>query len=821
MSPWDFQNKVKELIMRKTIISALALLSLTACVQEEMVSVNQGDAIAFDNAFVEMVTRAESLTKDNLTGFNVWGYINNPNAAIFESTEVKNEENSGWTYDGTQYWIPGQYYYFAAIAPMSSQNWSVTTKDNNDVCLGNTYGPGLLKFKNVDGSEDLIYSATHVVAAESGQNRPVSFNFKHILSKVKFTFANHMGNDYIDVKVSNITLKAPKEATMNLASESLVWTPGSEKESYNFGSLEIAAKDNGSSEDLFVIPSTAAVPYEITFDMELVMDGVDGTKEVLYHATKNATIAGNALEIGTAYNFSAAINPDILNLDTIEFTVDDVEDWDDASDLSKIAIASKLGGEVTLTENVRIPDSDVIEVTRNLTINLNGKALSYNGDNRMFKVVDGATLTINGNDIETSSVVVESDNLNESTTAAYIATAYADSKIVINGGAHTTNGCTTYHANGGTVEINSGSFAATEEGYTPAEKYGHKYTLNIQGTEGEIVVNGGSFYKWDPSQSKGESPVANFVAEGYATIADGDWYKVTKGIVISVDDKPGKQIKDAIAAAQEQAQEGETVEVNIVLDTDITPEVSIDVKAGVEMNLNLNGKTITIDTDELAANGNGSHYAFMVREGGTLVIDGNGSVEATTPKPIFFYPAGNLVIESGTFIRHIPEGYTDSATSMFVGTKPSGGWNSTKVTINGGYFDSGYYNENAADIEKILAGTDVLEETDDDIKKRGQPGDINKVRVALKNNCSKAFNRSNNDFKVYGGTFVGANPAWGDEGCMLPTTPVYLRPWSYYQGAFLEGQTFNENGIVLPDGYTITKGVHEDGRPTYTVTYNK
>lgn len=95
------------------------------------------------------------------------------------------------------------------------------------------------------------------------------------------------------------------------------------------------------------------------------------------------------------------------------------------------------------------------------------------------------------------------------------------------------------------------------------------------------------------------------------------------------------------------------------------------------------------------------------------------------------------------------------------------------------------------------------------------------TRVALKNNCMRAFNRSNNDFKVYGGTFVGANPAWGDEGCMLPTTPYYLRPWSYYQGAFLDGQTFNEDGIVLPDGYTITKGVHEDGRPTYTVTYNK
>ena len=74
---------------------------------------------------------------------------------------------------------------------------------------------------------------------------------------------------------------------------------------------------------------------------------------------------------------------------------------------------------------------------------------------------------------------------------------------------------------------------------------------------------------------------------------------------------------------------------------------------------------------------------------------------------------------------------------------------------------------------------------------------------------------------IEGGTFVGANPAWGDEGCMLPTSPQYLRPWSYYQGAFIAGQTFNENGIVLPEGFTITKGTHEDGRPTYTVTYNK
>jgi hypothetical protein len=55
---------------------------------------------------------------------------------------------------------------------------------------------------------------------------------------------------------------------------------------------------------------------------------------------------------------------------------------------------------------------------------------------------------------------------------------------------------------------------------------------------------------------------------------------------------------------------------------------------------------------------------------------------------------------------------------------------------------------------------------------------------------------------------------------MLPTTP-YLRPWSNNQGALLDGQKFNENGIVLPDGYSITKGATADGRPTYTVNYSK
>lgn len=294
---------------------------------------------------------------------------------------------------------------------------------------------------------------------------------------------------------------------------------------------------------------------------------------------------------------------------------------------------------------------------------------------------------------------------------------------------------------------------------------------------------------------------------------------LTSNVNVNVDIRP--DVKSFVTNSTELAA-AITSSGTVVLQDDITPETTIDIKAGVEVYLDLNGKNIIIDPEVLAPNGNGSHYAFIVREGGSLVIDGDGTVETTTPAPIFFYPAGDLVIENGTFIRNIPEGYTGDVGSMFVGTKPNGGWHSTGVTINGGYFDCGYYPTSLADvnIEKLITGEETLVETESDIAKRGQSGDPNVIRTAIKNLISKAFNKSNNYLKVYGGTFVGANPAWGDEGCMLPTTPNYLRPWSYYQGAFLDGQAFNENGIVLPEGYTVTKGTHEDGRPTYTVTYS-
>ncbi len=251
----------------------------------------------------------------------------------------------------------------------------------------------------------------------------------------------------------------------------------------------------------------------------------------------------------------------------------------------------------------------------------------------------------------------------------------------------------------------------------------------------------------------------------------------------------------------------------VILTDDIEFEKITAIEPGADVYLNLNGKTITVDQNTQ------SNTLIWVKEGAKLTIDGNGTIDLGGVSTMaIFCPYGELVIENGTFIRDKVETVTNKTTGLFMGAKIT----ASNVTINGGYFDPGYYDTNANDIEGILAGTVEFTETADDIAKRGNSKDANLVRVAIKDNVSVMLNHSGyGSFKVYGGTFVGANPAWGDEGCMLPTTPNYLRPWSYYQGALLDGQVYDENGVVLPYGYTINRSVNADGVPVYTVTYSK
>ena len=215
---------------------------------------------------------------------------------------------------------------------------------------------------------------------------------------------------------------------------------------------------------------------------------------------------------------------------------------------------------------------------------------------------------------------------------------------------------------------------------------------------------------------------------------------------------------------------------NVELTADIAITELVTIPAGVEVYLDMNGKTITpasANVDPL----------FDVKTGAALVIDGNGTFDlgemGTVNGMSLMYPRGDVTINSGTF--KIATNGTKYG-SMFVGI--SGGQG--KLIINGGYFDGGYYKE----------------------------GDCF-------NNCRNLINGSWGQYiRVYGGTFVGQNPAWGDEGmAFLCPHCTHTPGQGYCQALFLEGQSREDT--ELPAGYTITEGTTDDGRPTYTVNYSK
>ncbi|MBE6304011.1 MAG: hypothetical protein E7089_08770 [Bacteroidales bacterium] len=570
------------------------------------------------------------------------------------------------------------------------------------------------------------------------------------------------------------------------------------KEAYKWLSMSyilVADKDNTPIEGVLGANKATLQELQYTFDPK------DGN---------NITFNEGLNNVPVQRNWRTNILGKILTGD-IEFniTIDPVYDGDYifpeiSGSVEELELAASFGGTVNLTEDVAMPkERPFLQVSADFILNIDEDATLTSGSAEHYGlIVTNGTTTIKGDgDIKSqgggigivngATVNFNGGNLDINTTSTsgrYLFYLEGEgSTLTITEGNFDFNKTQNqkrayiYAGAGTTAYVKGGTFgkASTRSGYT----------AGILG-EGTVIITGGTF-GFDPT---------TWVPTGYRATKIGDkWHVAAEDVVVAAN---LEDVKDVFANG------GKVQLVNDVKFEKITP-----IEPGKEVYLDLNGKTITVE--ETTA----SNTLIWVKDGAKLTIDGNGTIDLGDVSTMaIFCPYGELVINNGTFIRNKVTNVTDATTGLFMGAKNSG----CNVTINGGYFDGGYYDTNAADIEEILAGTATFTETADDIAKQGKPGDANLVRVAVKDNVSVLLNHSGyGSFKVYGGTFVGANPAWGDEGCMLPTTPNYLRPWSYYQGALLDGQTFNENGIVLPAGYNITKTVNAENVPVYTVEYNK
>ena len=325
--------------MKKIIYAALAIAALASCNKTEVVGVTEGNAIAFDNAFVDNATKSvndPSFTNSNLfDDFAVYGFVEG--AVLFDGTQVSKsitntELKSDWKYAGTQYWIAGANYNFNAVAPMTAGGWTKTAADAASTTLS---------FVN-NGTTDLLYATAAQEGKVSG-NTEVAFSFRHVLSKVKFSFENAYNATNATIRVKDIVITNPHKTANVVLTGETAWTGNATADGFTlaFGmatddEATTDAKENAevaivygktyeSQNERFLIPSTTAYEYNVTFTVELL---VSGTKVATYNHSVTAEFAPAA---GNSYDIKAVINA--TNIDPehaqepIEFTVNTLPDW--------------------------------------------------------------------------------------------------------------------------------------------------------------------------------------------------------------------------------------------------------------------------------------------------------------------------------------------------------------------------------------------------------------------------------------------------------------------------------------------------------------
>ena len=341
--------------MKKLFTILAVAATLVSCAKEDVVREAAREAIGFDNAFVENSTRSKfdpSFSNTNLfANFGVFGTVEG--AKLFDNTTVSgNALNGTWSYEGTQYWITGAKYNFAAVAPKTIgenvpvyTNASFATTSTGENAEKVYTGTTTLSFEN-NGTTDLLYAEAKATGLVSS-NPKVAFTFRHVLSKVKFSFKNDYNASNATIRVKNVQIvDAYKNGVATLNADT-AWAPTNNNLTLNFGNAATtsATADEDfeynttieSYNELLMIPGAGAKKvtnngvttsnlYTVKFTVELLVS------DVVVATYPHTVYTSFAPVAGQAYNIATSITPSNIDpnhaQEPIQFTVTSIDGWD-------------------------------------------------------------------------------------------------------------------------------------------------------------------------------------------------------------------------------------------------------------------------------------------------------------------------------------------------------------------------------------------------------------------------------------------------------------------------------------------------------------
>ncbi len=294
-----------------------------------------------------------------------------------------------------------------------------------------------------------------------------------------------------------------------------------------------------------------------------------------------------------------------------------------------------------------------VTITKNVTINLNGHTIKFAKNNDEpdsfgFVITNPGKLTINGEGTISSGYQKIFGIKDERALQGDI----GEQRIAleINGGTFESANCEVLYVQRGRAIINGGSFKSTDTTYN---KDGKNFTLNCfnkeAGVNSLIVVNGGSFYKFDPSNLKNDDRQGTYLDITTTTVEPGeeqDWFKVVPVKTIEVADYAA--LKEAVATANA----GDTIK--------LTGDISTTENDVLEVNttLTLDLDTHSISADNSQASADKKAYLFKVVAGGKLTVVGTtGSITSKNQIPLATGAEDAvLIVKGGNFINNAPEG---------------------------------------------------------------------------------------------------------------------------------------------------------------------
>lgn len=283
--------------------------------------------------------------------------------------------------------------------------------------------------------------------------------------------------------------------------------------------------------------------------------------------------------------------------------------------LGALYTASQIGGAVTLSDNVDFDRTIAVQPGKTMSVNLNGKTVKNTTDLWENPSVPNSwsLFSVRGTD---SKLTLSGDgDVIAKANDCYAIDVQGGGHLVIEGG-HYNGNIHAVYVTEGVAEIKGGTFEVQQK-YPDAEK-ADEFVLNCldenykNGTA-KIIVTGGTFIGFNPGDCKAEGNGTNFVAPGYASIANGT----------TADGRTIWKVVSAVEATTETELEGSFKSGSV---TAISSNISTATITTCHSKSNLvfkNGSVLKLEPTET-----GSLYTLSVRKNSNLTISGNGSIIA-------------------------------------------------------------------------------------------------------------------------------------------------------------------------------------------------